>query len=84
MVDEVDTAAIVEEEQFENDHTDHFDLTEKQVFDQRLPKMESLVRVTVHDNTNLRDCLKGLVPNKGFVNVAINMLRLLLKRRRSL
>ena len=29
MVDKVDAAAIMEDQQFENDHTDHFDITEK-------------------------------------------------------
>ena len=53
MVDEINTATIIEDEQFENDLTDHLDLTKKKIFEQRLLKMESLVRAVMHDNTNL-------------------------------
>ena len=44
-------------------------LTEKQILEQRLLEMESLVRVVVHDNSNLRARLEGLKLNKSYMNV---------------
>ena len=53
--DELDVATKVEKEQYKDDQTDqHFAFGEKQIFEQMMLKMESLVRVVVHDNINLR------------------------------
>ena len=52
---ELNVATIVEEEQHEDDQIDqHFVFTEKQLFEQRMLKMELFVRAVVHENTNLR------------------------------
>ena len=69
MIEEVDTAAIIEDQQFKNDHIDQFEANEKQLFEQRLLEMESLLCVVVHDNTNLRAHLKGLEGNKDLFNI---------------
>ena len=69
MVDEIDVTAIVRDEQYEDDHSDHVMLIEKQILEWRLLEMESLVHVVVHDNSNLRAHLKGLEINKSYVNV---------------
>ena len=63
MVEEFDTAAVIESQQFEHDHTDRFEPTEKQILKQRLLDMESLLGAVVHNNTNLRARLEGLEGN---------------------
>ena len=53
MVDKVDAAVIIEDQQFENDHTDHLEPTKKQMIKQRMVEMKSLLHAVVHENTNL-------------------------------
>ena len=69
MVDEINAAAIIGDKQFEDDHPDHVNLTKKQILDQRLLEIKSLVCAVVHDNSNRRARLAGLELNKSFVNV---------------
>ena len=64
MAEEVNDATIIK-----NDHTDHFKISEKQLFKQRLLEMEYLVHVIVHNNTNLQTRFKRSELNKSFVNV---------------
>ena len=60
LLEEVDGATLVENQQFEHDHPDQFESVEKQAFKQRMLEMESLLRAVVHDNNNLRARLEGL------------------------
>ena len=53
MIEEFDVAAVIESQQFEHDHTDQFEPTEKQLIEQKMLEIESLLRAVVHDNTNL-------------------------------
>ena len=53
MLEEFDAAAMLKNQQFEHDHTDQFEPIEKQLLEQRILEMESLLRAVVHENTNL-------------------------------
>ena len=60
MLEEHAANAVLENQQVEHDQIDQFDSVEKQVFEQRMLEMESLLRAVVHENTNLRARLEGL------------------------
>ena len=71
MLEGFDPTAMLENPQFEHDHTDQFEPMEKQMIDQRMLKMESRLRAVVHENTNLRARLKGLEVQKDLQNAPI-------------
>ena len=60
LLEEVDRATLVENQQFEHDHPDQFEYVEKQAFEQQMLEMESLLRAVVHDNNNLRARIENL------------------------
>ena len=65
MLEEHDVNVVLENQQIKHKQIDQFDPMEKQVFEQRMLEMESLLRAVVHENTNLRACLEELeVQNK--------------------
>ena len=60
MLEEHAANAVLENQQVEHDQINQFDSVEKQVFEQKMLEMESLLRAVVHENTNLRALLEGL------------------------
>ena len=61
MMEEFDPTTLLENQQtLEHDHADQFEPTEKQEFERRMLKMESLLRVVIHDNTALRARLENV------------------------
>ena len=60
MLEEHAANAVLENQQVEHDQIDQFDSMEKQAFKQMILEMESLLRVVVHENTNLWARLEGL------------------------
>ena len=71
MLEEFNASATLENQQFEHNHTDQFESTEKQLFEQRMLEIESLLCAVGPENTNLRARLKGLEVQKDLQNAPI-------------
>ena len=72
MLEEFDPTTMLDNPQLEHDHDDQFEPTEKNLIEQRMLEMESLLYAVVHENTNLRARLEGLeIQNAPIVAIEI-------------